>query len=160
MLALIALRNINSILAKNTAIVRNNFAILETFLAKWAHLFQWTPPRAGCCGFVRYKGGTSAEAGGGGGGSSSSSSSSNNNAVADFMPLALTLVEQHGVLTLPGQFFPCDPLGDGPYVDHFRVGFGRKNFPEVLEKFDAALTASEGGAAAAAEKPAKKQRIA
>lgn len=139
-LSLIALRNQDKILAKNTAIVRHNFALLQSLLDKWSHLFDWTPPKAGCCGFVRYKG---------------DGGSNNNNNVGDFMPMALNLVEQHGVLTLPGGFFPCEPARDRPYIDHFRVGFGRKNFPEVLEKFDAALRALE---ATEGESRTKRQR--
>src|SRR5579863_2633524 len=42
-------------------------------------------------------------------------------------------VTQTGVLILPGSIF--DHAGD-----HFRIGFGRKNMPEVLDRFEAFLT--------------------
>ncbi|MCA1785305.1 MAG: hypothetical protein LC657_04890, partial [Desulfobacteraceae bacterium] len=42
------------------------------------------------------------------------------------------LVEKAGILLLPGTLY-----NDGSNA--FRVGFGRKNIPEVLEKFDAYL---------------------
>eukprot|EP00961_Rhodomonas_salina_P031481 424106-Rhodomonas_salina.2 len=67
----------------DTSVRRMRMAVQD----KWSHLFDWTPPKAGCCGFVRYKG---------------DGGSNNNNNVGDFMPMALNLVEQHGVLTLPG----------------------------------------------------------
>ncbi|MBN1922126.1 MAG: aminotransferase, partial [Anaerolineae bacterium] len=45
------------------------------------------------------------------------------------------LVERAGVLLLPGTLY-----GDG--FNAFRIGFGRKNLPEALERFEAYLQAS------------------
>ena len=51
--------------------------------------------------------------------------------------LAHTLVEEHGCLLLPGQYFPSST--QNIYNDHFRFGFGRKNFPECLSQLEIAL---------------------
>jgi aspartate/methionine/tyrosine aminotransferase len=57
--------------------------------------------------------------------------------------LAAELVEKRGVLILPGSIF------DWPGA-HFRIGLGRKNMPEALERFEEFLTARRraGGTAA------------
>jgi aspartate/methionine/tyrosine aminotransferase len=46
--------------------------------------------------------------------------------------VAARLVETEGVLLLPGSRF-------GHPGNHFRIGFGRKNLPQTLERFDAFL---------------------
>ena len=67
--------------------------------------------------------------------------------------LSEKLVTEHGVLIIPGEFFAPAPLSDaegvegrewqrdwvGPVSCHFRLGFGRKNFPECLEALQQAL---------------------
>jgi aspartate/methionine/tyrosine aminotransferase len=47
------------------------------------------------------------------------------------------LVTQAGVLLLPGTLF------DHP-GDHFRIGFGRANMPEALERLEAFLEVEPG----------------
>jgi aspartate/methionine/tyrosine aminotransferase len=100
-LSLIALRNTDSVLARNNQIVAENLALLDAFMAKRQDLFSWVRPQGGCVGFVRYKGKESVDA------------------------FTERLVQQKGVLLMPGSIYDHD----GP---HFRIGFGRKNMPEVL----------------------------
>lgn len=47
----------------------------------------------------------------------------------DIDELCHDLVTQKGVLLLPGTLF-------GDHGNHFRMGFGRRNFPEALDKFE------------------------
>ena len=44
--------------------------------------------------------------------------------------LCADLVKQAGVLLLPGTLY-------GPNYNAFRIGFGRKNLPQALDRFDA-----------------------
>jgi aspartate/methionine/tyrosine aminotransferase len=115
-LALIALRNHDYILTTNTKLVRANLKLLDEFLKRNGDLFSWTTPTAGCCGFMRYIG----------------PGDRNWRIHAD------ELVERTGVMTLPGVFFP-NSKPETAYIDHFRVGFGRLNFPEVLREFETAI---------------------
>ena len=48
-----------------------------------------------------------------------------------------TLREREGVLLLPGSCY-------GDYPRNFRIGFGRRDFPEALARFDAFLRAQRG----------------
>jgi aspartate/methionine/tyrosine aminotransferase len=54
-LALIALRNKDAILARNNKIVSDNLALLDKFFVEYNHLFEWVRPTGGCVGFVKYK---------------------------------------------------------------------------------------------------------
>ncbi len=47
----------------------------------------------------------------------------------DVEQFCLDLVEKKGVLLLPGNYYDFDNK-------HFRIGFGRKNMPQALEKFE------------------------
>lgn len=116
-LALIALRNKDQILLRNTTLTARNLQLVEAFLRQPQHAkrFSWTPPRAGCCGFMAFN---------------------RDGAYTDWEPLANAIVEADSVLTLPGKFFPC---AAEPKSNHFRVGLGRANFPEVLARFQEAL---------------------
>ncbi len=49
------------------------------------------------------------------------------------MEFCLETIEKAGILLLPGELFDYGS-------DHFRIGFGRANFPEVLAKFEEYLT--------------------
>ena len=60
--------------------------------------------------------------------------------------LAAELVEKNGVLILPGSIF------DWPGA-HFRIGFGRRNLPEALARFEEFLDARRTSAPAAASLP-------
>jgi aspartate/methionine/tyrosine aminotransferase len=60
--------------------------------------------------------------------------------------LAAELVEKRGVLILPGSIF------DWPGA-HFRIGFGRRNLPDALARFEEFLDARRTSARAAASLP-------
>lgn len=104
-LALAALRAREAVLARSHAILRPNLALLDRFFAAWAHVLDWTRPRAGSIAFPRLRAGR------------------------PIAQVADELREQEGVLILPATVY------DYP-GDHFRLGFGRRNLPEALERFD------------------------
>lgn len=52
-LALIALRNFKGLIDRNLTIIKENLAKLEIFFVKYANLFSWHAPQAGCTGFVK-----------------------------------------------------------------------------------------------------------
>jgi aspartate/methionine/tyrosine aminotransferase len=113
-LAIIALRNEDAIIARNRAIVSKNLDLIDSFLQKWSHIFSWTRPLGGCCGFMRFQ-------------------SPSDITLEDFAKL---LVEKYSILILPGSMYP------GKEEDvkcHFRFGFGRENFCSALEAFEQAL---------------------
>ncbi|HEU4326492.1 MAG TPA: aminotransferase class I/II-fold pyridoxal phosphate-dependent enzyme [Roseiflexaceae bacterium] len=102
-LALAALRAREAVLERSHAILRPNLALLDRFFAEWAHVLDWTRPRAGSIGFPRLRIGRS------------------------IAQVADELREQEGVLILPATVY------DYP-GDYFRLGFGRRNMPEALER--------------------------
>jgi aspartate/methionine/tyrosine aminotransferase len=104
-LALIALRQRDAVLARNRAIISENLVRLDRFFKQWNGIFSWVRPRAGSTAFPRLVGETPIER------------------------FAAELVEREGVLLLPGSLF------DHP-GNHFRIGFGRRNLPEALERLE------------------------
>ena len=108
-LARIALKNRNKILARNRALVRENAALLDDFFANYPALFDWRQPDGSCVGFVRYKGSEGVEA------------------------FTERLIEEAGILLLPSSIYRSE-LNPVP-EDYFRIGFGRKNLPEALAAF-------------------------
>lgn len=52
-LALIALRARDRVLARNRAIVAGNLPLLDAFFERWAGIFDWVRPRGGSVGFPR-----------------------------------------------------------------------------------------------------------
>ncbi|MCZ7572476.1 MAG: aminotransferase class I/II-fold pyridoxal phosphate-dependent enzyme [Ardenticatenaceae bacterium] len=104
-LALIALRAREAVLARSLGIIERNLAHLDRFFAAWAGTFEWVRPRAGSIGFPRLRAGLPVER------------------------FATDLVEQEGVLLLPGTLY------DHP-GNHFRIGFGRSNLPEALARLE------------------------
>lgn len=55
-ISLIALKNKETILARNNGIVSENLHLLDQLMADFPYLFEWTRPQGGCVGFVKYKG--------------------------------------------------------------------------------------------------------
>jgi aspartate/methionine/tyrosine aminotransferase len=106
LLAQIALKSREKILARNRALVAGNLLVLEAFFAEHAHLFEWVLPDGGCIGYPRYLGPEGVEI------------------------FAKELVEKSGVLLLPASVYQSD-LGATP-TDRFRVGYGRANMEEGL----------------------------
>jgi aspartate/methionine/tyrosine aminotransferase len=111
-LALIALRARDTVLARSGDIVETNLALLDRFFARWSDRFTWVRPRAGSVGFPRL--------------------TAPGVTIDDW---AADLVEAEGVLLLPGSQF-------GVPGDHFRLGFGRTDLPVALERLEAFATAT------------------
>jgi aspartate/methionine/tyrosine aminotransferase len=80
-LALIALRARERVLARNRAIIEANLPLLDGFFARWAGVFEWVRPRGGSIGFPRLLADRSIDA------------------------FAEELVRETGVLILPGTLF-------------------------------------------------------
>jgi aspartate/methionine/tyrosine aminotransferase len=80
-LALIALRRLDDVVARTRAIVDPNLALLDEFFARWAGVFEWARPRGAAIGFPR---------------------------LVDSTPIdefAAELVATEGVLLLPGSIY-------------------------------------------------------
>lgn len=112
-LALIALRNRDKLLARNCSIVDENLPKWDAFFARYPDLFDWYRPDGSCMAFPRYKGADGVE------------------------EFALRLVEDSGVLLLPGTIY-SSTLGPTP-VDRFRLGYGRTGLDEGLAVMTAHL---------------------
>ena len=106
-LAIIALRARDRVLARSRAIVARNLEHLDGFFDDWADRFTWVRPRAGSIGYPRL--------------------TVPGVRIDDW---TAELVEAEGVLLLPGSQF-------GHPGNHFRIGFGRENLPEALARLDA-----------------------
>lgn len=108
-LALMALRAREAVLARSRDIVRANLAVLDAFFARRGDALAWVRPRGGSTGFPRLvpggPAGPSAER------------------------FAARLVEATGVLLLPSTTF-----GSGD--SHFRIGLGRVDVPEAVGKLE------------------------
>jgi aspartate/methionine/tyrosine aminotransferase len=111
-LALIALRARDRVLARSRAIVAANLSVLDDFFARRADTFSWVRPRGGSTAFPRLVPGSPA-------GSSADA-------------FAARLVEATGVLLLPSSTFG---FGDS----HFRIGLGRTDLPEAMTAVEALL---------------------
>jgi aspartate/methionine/tyrosine aminotransferase len=114
LLAEVALRHGDRLLARNREIVRSNLERLDRFFAGRGDLFRWRRPTAGPIAFPALTGGRDAEA------------------------FTRDLRERAGVLLLPGQVYGEEFRG------HFRVGFGRSDLPAALERLEGFLDGWEG----------------
>ncbi|MDP9861307.1 MULTISPECIES: pyridoxal phosphate-dependent aminotransferase [Streptosporangium] len=114
-LARIAVKSREAILARNRGIIAANLPLFDAFFAEFADLFEWAPPEGGCVCFPRYLGPGS---------------------VDDFCE---SLVEEAGVLLLPSGLYRSE-LTDVP-ADRFRLGVGRHGAQEGLDAFAAWLRA-------------------
>ena len=106
-LALMALRARDQVIARSRGIIARNLPLLDGFFGRHETRFSWVRPRAGSVGFPRLC--TNAPG-----------------AVDDF---CARLVEREGVLLLPGSQFEHPG-------NHFRIGFGRADMPQALEKLE------------------------
>jgi len=102
-LALAALRSRTRVLERSRLLLARNLTLLDGFFGEWEEVFEWVRPRAGCVGFPRLRAPLTVE------------------------ELAVRLVEEEGVLLVPGSVY------DFP-GNHFRLGFGRADFPEALDR--------------------------
>lgn len=112
-LASIALKAGPTLLGRTRAIADANLSVLQPFLARHASLFDWTPPRAGVVGYVRYAGPDGVEA------------------------FVARMAHEAGVLLLPASVFRSE-LASLP-ADRFRIGFGGHGFEAGLRALEAAL---------------------
>ena len=106
LLAQIALKARERILARNRSLIAKNLPMLETFFAEHEDLFEWYLPDGGCIGYPRYIG---------------------RDGVEEF---ARRLVEESGVLLLPASVYRSE-MGATP-TDRFRIGYGRDNMEAGL----------------------------
>lgn len=113
-LALIALRAREQILARNRRIIAANVPVFDAFFAQFPGLFEWEPPQGGCVSFPRYLGHDGVET------------------------MCTELVEQEGVLLLPASIYRSQ-LTPTP-VDRFRIGLGRRGPAEALDHWATWLT--------------------
>ncbi|WLS02589.1 pyridoxal phosphate-dependent aminotransferase [Shinella oryzae] len=100
-LAGIALKARETILARNRALCAGNTEKLGRFFADYPHLYEFSPPDGGCVAFTRYLGADGVE------------------------EHCRRLVEEKGVLLLPSSLYVSDLLPVP--ADRFRVGIGRRN---------------------------------
>lgn len=113
LLAHIALKAGDKILARNRVIATDNLALLDAFIAAFPDLFDWRIPDGGVTGYPRYKGAEGVET------------------------FCRRLIEEHGILLLPASIYRSELLATPP--DRFRIGFGRADFPQGLAAMRAAL---------------------
>jgi aspartate/methionine/tyrosine aminotransferase len=106
-LALMGLRARGPILARSREIVSANLERLDAFFDAWADRFTWVRPSAGSVGFPRL--------------------TVPGVSIDDW---AAGLVESEGVLLLPGSQF-------GYGGNHVRIGFGRTDLHEALDRLEA-----------------------
>lgn len=113
LLATIALKAGDTILAAALALCKENLAELGAFFARHAERFAWYEPDGGCVAFPRYLGADGAEA---------------------FCHAAL---ERADVLLLPPSIYASDlaPLR----ADRFRIGYGRRGMTQALEALETVL---------------------
>ena len=106
-LAIMALRARDRVLARSRAIIAANLELVDAFFDNWADRFAWVRPRAGSIGYPRL--------------------TVPGVRIDDW---AAQLVETEGVLLLPASQF-------GQPGNHFRIGFGRTDLPEALGRLEA-----------------------
>ena len=115
-LAIIALKNKQRLLARNNAIIDQNWPLWEAFFAKHDGLFTCQRPDGSCMGFAHYKG---------------------SDGVENFTK---NLVEEAGVLLLPSSIYQSQ-CGPSPR-NYFRFGYGRTNLSDGLAVMDDYLSQS------------------
>jgi aspartate/methionine/tyrosine aminotransferase len=101
-LAIIALRASEAIVARNLEIIRHNLEIADRFFAGHADRFAWLEPQAGSVAFPRLM---------------------VEMPVAEFCSSMLA----RGVMIVPGNLFEYPG-------NHFRLGLGRKDLPQAVER--------------------------
>ncbi|MFB8236554.1 aminotransferase class I/II-fold pyridoxal phosphate-dependent enzyme [Kitasatospora purpeofusca] len=108
-LARIAIKAREPILARNRAIVAANLPLFDEFFARFDGLFEWRAPDGGCVAYPRYLGADGVE------------------------EFCTGLVEEAGVLLLPASVFGSE-LTPTP-TDRFRIGVGRRDPAPALDAF-------------------------
>ncbi|MFT2111293.1 aminotransferase class I/II-fold pyridoxal phosphate-dependent enzyme [Marinomonas sp. 2405UD68-3] len=98
-LALIALKNRDTIFARNRTLMKRNVLLLEALFDEFSGLVEWQRPKGGCVAFPRYIGPENVEV------------------------FCRFLLEDSGVLLLPASIYRSDLSAVSQ--DRFRIGFGR-----------------------------------
>ena len=106
-LANVALRAANTILARNQAIAGDNLLLLREFFQDFTDVFDWHGPEAGVVAFARYRGVEGVEA------------------------WADALIGRAGILVLPASVFRSALAPSA--ADRFRIGFGKRSFADGLD---------------------------
>jgi aspartate/methionine/tyrosine aminotransferase len=114
-LAQIALKAGDRLLARNRNIAAQNLTLLTRFFGERDDLFDWHQPDGGVVGYPRYRHAEGVES------------------------FCRRLVAQHGVMLLPASVYRSQLSATPP--DRFRIGFGRQDFAAGLEAMRAALGA-------------------
>ncbi|MEM1247490.1 MAG: pyridoxal phosphate-dependent aminotransferase [Acidobacteriota bacterium] len=109
-LGALALRHREALLGDTRSVLRTNAAPVAEFMERHGDLFDYEPPLGGCVAYPRYKGPDGVET------------------------FCRRAVEEHGVLLLPASIYASELL-EAP-GDCFRIGLGRRNVPECLERLD------------------------
>lgn len=109
-LSIIALKNKETLIARNNQIIDKNLPLWERFFAKYSALFDYQRPDGSCMGFAKYKGAEGIDA------------------------FAERLVEKAGILILPSHIYRSE-IGTTP-DNYFRYGYGREGLGEGLAAFD------------------------
>src|SRR5690606_32974908 len=122
-LARIALKARDTILARNRALIAANLPHFDAFFAEFADLFEWRHPDGGCVAYPRYLGPEGVE------------------------EFCARLVREAGVLLLPASIYRSD-LTPTP-ADRFRIGVGRAHPEAGLDAFARWLRAQASAPAAA-----------
>jgi aspartate/methionine/tyrosine aminotransferase len=103
--AIMTLRASDAILQKNLAIIQQNLQLIDQFMDQYSDFFEWVRPTASPVGYVKFKGPLSSD------------------------QLGEQLAKA-GISMKPAYAFSEDV---GEYGDYFRIGFGEKVIPEVLD---------------------------
>ncbi|MEO6677597.1 MAG: aminotransferase class I/II-fold pyridoxal phosphate-dependent enzyme [Pseudomonas sp.] len=108
-LARIALKAREPILARIHTLMKHNLGLLDDFFNEFEERFEWSRPDGGCIAYPRYLGAEGVER------------------------FTTDLVERTGVLLLPSSIYTSE-LGPTP-SDRFRIGCGRAHIEEGLQVF-------------------------
>jgi len=117
-LAGVALRHFEEIVARNRALCACNLGLLGDFFSRRPGFAAWAEPEGGSIAFPRL---------------TEASRWRNAEGRPDASILAEDLLAEAGVLILPGSTYDYDPA-------YFRIGYGRASMPEALEALDAWLS--------------------
>ena len=124
--ALALLRQRTAVLAANRCRVKEHLVLLRAFFERHSDTFAWREPRAGTVCFPRLLKRAHLQG--------APSDDARPLDGSDALAYAEWLVKEHGILLAPAPMFDSD-------LPCFRVGFGRKNLPDVLERWEATLLA-------------------
>ena len=107
--AIMTLRASDIILHKNMTIIRYNLNLLENFILRYNHFFDWIQPKAGAIAFLKFKGPLTTS------------------------QLGIEMATKASISMKPAYCFTSDVTDDN---DYFRVGYGEEIFPQTLNAFE------------------------